>query len=248
MSIASEISRLQSSKADVKTQVNIDKDLINSGTAFIGSETLDDYDDKIEEMQEAYKKFIPIQTGTGTTNVFIDNTSDDKVMTDIALYGNSEQFTTTGINLLPNEIQSQTINNVTIVRNSDGSLLINSTNNTGTRINFTDSLTLAAGTYTVSTKELSNATGYLSFLENGTEFFSMPFKTVKTKQLVLEAETTFQPTLYLSNGQSYSNFTLTPMIELGTTAHNYEPYTRAEWHHLRQVFLKRLMLLLVIAM
>jgi len=100
MSIASEITRLQNSKADVKTQVNIDKDLINNGTAFIDDETVDDYDDKIEEMQEAYKKFIPIQSESGTTEVTIDNTGDTKALTSIGIDGNIEQYTTTGKNLL----------------------------------------------------------------------------------------------------------------------------------------------------
>jgi len=104
MSIASEISRLQTSKADVKTQVNVDKDLINGGTAFIGSETVDDYDDKIKEMQEAYKKYIPIQTETGTTSITLDNTSGDKAMTSISLYGNAVQSTTTGKNKFDNTI------------------------------------------------------------------------------------------------------------------------------------------------
>lgn len=97
MSIASEISRLQNSKADVKTIVNKDKDLINSGTAFIDDETVDDYDDKIAEMQDAYKKFIPIQTTSGT-EITLDNSSNDKALIDIGLEGNTEQETTTGKN------------------------------------------------------------------------------------------------------------------------------------------------------
>lgn len=91
MSIASEISRLQSSKADVKTQVNIDKDLINNGTAFIGSETLDDYDDCIKNMQEAYKKFIPIQSESGNGEVTLDNSGDTKAITNVEIYGNATQ-------------------------------------------------------------------------------------------------------------------------------------------------------------
>lgn len=62
MSIASEITRLQTSKADIKTQVNIDVDDINEGTDFIDEETLDDYADLIKNMQDAYKQYIPIHT------------------------------------------------------------------------------------------------------------------------------------------------------------------------------------------
>lgn len=128
MSIASEITRLQTSKADVKTQVNIDKDLINGGTAFIGNETVDNYDDKIEEMQEAYKKFIPIQTTSGT-EIQLDNSSNDKVLVDIGLDGNTEQETTTGKNLLkyPYRSTTTTINDVTFTDLGDGTIKVNGT-------------------------------------------------------------------------------------------------------------------------
>lgn len=66
MSIASEITRLQTSKADSKAQINIDKDIINDGIDFINNEKVDSYDEKIAEMQEAYKAFIPINTTSDT--------------------------------------------------------------------------------------------------------------------------------------------------------------------------------------
>lgn len=66
MSIASEITRLQTSKADSKAQINIDKDIINDGIDFINNEKVDSYDEKIAEMQEAYKAFIPVNTTSDT--------------------------------------------------------------------------------------------------------------------------------------------------------------------------------------
>lgn len=62
MSIASEIQRLKTSKTNIKAQVNIDVDDINAGTDFIDDETIDDYADLIEDMQDAYKQYIPIHT------------------------------------------------------------------------------------------------------------------------------------------------------------------------------------------
>lgn len=66
MSIASEITRLQTSKADSKAQINIDKDIINDGIDFINDEKVDSYDEKIAEMQEAYKQYIPINSTSDT--------------------------------------------------------------------------------------------------------------------------------------------------------------------------------------
>lgn len=66
MSIASEITRLQTSKADSKAQINIDKDIINDGIDFINNEKVDSYDEKIAEMQEAYKQYIPINSTSDT--------------------------------------------------------------------------------------------------------------------------------------------------------------------------------------
>lgn len=94
MSIASEITRLQTSKADIKTQVNIDVDDINEGTDFIDEETLDDYADLIKNMQDAYKQYIPIHTkmiakgnttqnGTPTPSspVLVNNVTGEQIVT-----------------------------------------------------------------------------------------------------------------------------------------------------------------------
>ena len=218
MSISTEITRLQTSKADVKTQVNIDKELINGGTTFIGNETVDDYDDKIKEMQEAYKKFIPIQTETGTTNVLIDNTSDDKVMTDIALYGNSEQFTTTGKNLCEGTFRQGVASgtgNTTRLFSQAGALLTNGT------------------TYTVSTNLDTTAFEY-ALVGSLTQYPSGTVVSIGSWNTTSYYTYTATDNYYLGITIKRSNSSnLTPsdiegcwfQIEVGSSATTYEPYT-----------------------
>jgi len=217
MSIASEITRLQNSKADVKTIVNKDKDLINSGTAFIDDETLDDYDDKIEEMQDAYKKFIPIQTGTGTSSVTLDNTNDDKVLTGLKLYGNTEQFTTTGKNLLNVDVSFPiSAGGLVLTRDTDGKINISGKVTSQASIYFTtnQTITLPAGTYTL-TRPTSLTGVYL-------------IPGYKAGTFTLSEETTFTNVylaLFNTDIGKEVDESFYPMLVSGSSAGDYEPYT-----------------------
>lgn len=138
MSIASEITRLQTSKADIKAQVNIDVDDINEGTDFINDETLDDYADLIENMQDAYKQYIPIHTkmiakgnttqnGTPTPSspVPVNNVTGEQVVR------------VCGKNILPQDkyINNTTINGITYTNNRDGTFSASGTATANTSIN-----------------------------------------------------------------------------------------------------------------
>lgn len=235
MSIASEITRLQTSKADVKTKVNIDKDIINGGTAFIGNETVDDYDDKIAEMQEAYKKFIPIQTASGT-EIQLDNSSNDKALVDIGLDGNTEQTTTTGKNKLPSVNTTRTINGITFTHNEDGTITANGTASDNAlypiAINGTETglktVSLPAGTYRV-VDGIGDYTNYFTQMTNGSSFWLNTGSTGTTgvsPTQTLDSTTDVAAFLYIRNGKTANNLIFKPMILLDSvTDLSYEPYT-----------------------
>lgn len=138
MSIASEITRLQTSKADIKTQVNIDVDDINEGTDFINDETLDDYADLIENMQDAYKQYIPIHTKMiAKGNITQEGTPTPSSPIEVNNVTGEQVVRVCGKNILPQDkyINNTTINGITFANNRDGTFNVSGTATANTSIN-----------------------------------------------------------------------------------------------------------------
>ena len=96
-----------------------------------------------EAIRSVYDK-LPKVTGTGT-NVSLSPTLKGRL--GIVPKGNTYQESTTGKNLLPiNQIQSQTINGITITNLNDGTIQINGTTTSSTRIIVPYTKTLLANT------------------------------------------------------------------------------------------------------
>ena len=76
---------------------------------------------------------IPKGTSTGET-LYLNDSSNLKIK-EIDLFGNTSQVQYSGINLLPN-IQTQTINDITITNNGDGSYTLNGTASAHTYFDF----------------------------------------------------------------------------------------------------------------
>lgn len=204
---------------DVKAQVNADKDLINGGDNFIDDETLDDYDDKIEEMQEAYKKFIPIQTASGT-EIQLDNSNNDKVLVDIGLDGNTEQETTTGKNKYNKSIVSWYRNN------SD--TFTNTTDISNNRIRTSSFAITGNQTYTLS--GIPENISFLAVRTYSTEGGAQTNDaTLNGNTFTLGENATYIHLLF--GGSNFTSNTNTLMananlqIEIGSSATSYEPYT-----------------------
>lgn len=200
---------------DVKAQVNADKDLINGGDNFIDDETLDDYDDKIEEMQEAYKKFIPIQTTSGT-EIQLDNSSNDKALVDIGLDGNTEQTTYTGKNLLNVDAPfPQTGGGITISKETDGKVKISGTctSNTSLFLTTSQNIVLEAGTYTLSRGNTITSVYLIPGYKSGTFTLS---ETTTFNQVYIAIQDRI--------GQTIDD-SFYPMLVKSSTLGDYEPYT-----------------------
>lgn len=225
---------------DVKAQVNADKDLINNGTAFIDDETLDDYDDCIEDMQEAYKKFIPIQSESGTTEVTIDNTGDAKALTSVQIDGNTTQFTTTGKNLLrfdlaylktkntggtwSNNVYSH--NGLTLTINDDNTIVVNgkSTAQETFFIN-QEAIYFPTGTYYLSGAPNGSNTTYDIRIYNYNNAYGVlqEFTGVQTVSLT-NANQDYNLSIVVRSGQTLNNVKFYPMFATNNDT-TYEPYT-----------------------
>lgn len=139
---------------------------------------------------------------------------------DFEILGETTQEQHTSLNLLPNNVQTQTINGVTITRNDDGTLILNGTATTLTTIMIKDNFELSAGTY------------YFNFYDTTVPtYFSCNYDTNGTTYSIWQNEAkTFnndkvgQVYINIPETVSFNNFVIHPMISEGSTQKSYEPY------------------------
>lgn len=157
--------------------------------------------------------------------------SDDGAVRNLVIGGRCEQTTTNGYNLLPNHAVDSVINGVTFKVNPDGSITAN-----GTATNFADQylygqnadngeyITLEKGDYAI----------HASLSPKDFDTYIVFFRTVEFSAITaLSATTRLRESDLHIYGVFYrividataENLTIYPMIERGTIAHDYEPYT-----------------------
>lgn len=118
-------------------------------------------------------------------------------------------------NLLHTTLTSQTKNNVNVVVNDDGTIILNGTSNAVTWLTL-GSVTLQAGTYTMSqgntdvtTRMYSDMSGYTS---NGIKTFTIDETKTQNVSINIPANTTL------------NNLVFKPQIEKGTKKNSFTPY------------------------
>ena len=143
--------------------------------------------------------------------------SDNGKIQDMILYGESEQFTTTGKNLLKIRDGAQTLRGVTVTAKDGVVALKGTATETGWTILDIDSFVLD-GRYTLS----SNSTNIV-----GVVLASKSFKTViqHNKPATLENEEVSKICFTITNGKTYDISNVLIQLEKGSEATSYEPYT-----------------------
>ena len=147
-----------------------------------------------------------VETAQGETVILTD--SSDKLFEGLRVFGKSTQRTTTGAQLFDAKtfLKSQIEKGVVSI-NSDGKIVLNGVIDANNRA-FT--VTLQPGTYTLSADKPS------------TWHIIAPTDGVFNQKITVGAETTYN--CYIANG-TYNNIETTPMINVGSSALPYEPYT-----------------------
>jgi len=97
-----------------------------------GEVTREELQEEVDRLSMVYNA-LPSQEATGE-NITIDGTAEVPFRK-IELKGNTSQETTSGINFLPN-IETQTVGNITITNNGDGSYTLNGTTSSNTYFDF----------------------------------------------------------------------------------------------------------------
>ena len=173
-------------------------------------------------------QLIPKQNAEGTDNTFDDGL--ESPLYDLGGDGKSEQVVTTGKNLLPNNITSQIINGVTVTKNDDGSITLNGTATSYFTLKFTDDpIILQPGTYMQSFHPSGSATPASGIFINSKDSDStqiFDYSIANTISKTLDVETTIvNYNVAVNPGTVIKNITLSPMLEPGPQATEYEPYT-----------------------
>ena len=143
--------------------------------------------------------------------------SDNGKIQDMMMYGKSEQFTTTGKNLLKITDGTQTLRGVTVTAKDGVVALKGTATETGWAILDIDSFVID-GTFALS----SNSTNIV-----GVVLASKSFKTViqNNKPATLENEEVSKICFTVTNGKTYNISNVLIQLEKGSEATSYEPYT-----------------------
>lgn len=211
---------------DKTDYLNETKDLLkdrlnNFGAGITDEDTFRSYVEAIDTIYEDYPKV----TGEGTS-ITLNNTKEARM--EIELKGKTSQYTTTGKNIFPRITFSQTINGVTITATGDGTIKIKGTANSsgvnhpiwGAWASSTTLFTIPAGTYTASGIGTRQQSPRMNIVTNGTTSI---FVTNTTQ--TLDSDTNVTGIFIWVDAGTTVDTTFKPMIETGSSATSYEPYT-----------------------
>lgn len=190
----------------------VDKGLSEEGKAADAKATGEAISKLTEDLGNKITKFYASNEGK---NHLAD--SDNGKIIDMMLYGKSEQFTTTGKNLLKIRDGTQTIRGVTVTAKDGVVALKGTATETGWAILNIDSFVLD-GTHTLSsnisgdTRIIASNKSYKTILEQG-------------KSVVLENTEVSKVCFAVTDGKTYDISNILIQIEKGSVATSYEPYT-----------------------
>ena len=174
---------------------------------------LDRLKDNVLEVGEASDTYIHVE----------DSSLNE--LKELEVEGVCEQETTTGKNLLPNKIQSKTVNGITCTNNNDGTITLNGTATAKTYLypSSADFISLSLdGDYTFSANTYNNLK--YSLYHSSTELLFWEITSDKT----FSATGSFnnvRPQITVESGITLNNVIVKFQLEKGSTATEYEPYT-----------------------
>lgn len=205
------------------TQVN---NVQNKGTEVLASipDTYTELDASVKQLNEQIEGKAPVITESTTIQSGSPTTVTDSAemqLQGLRLYGKSEQKTTTGKNLLPITDKDVTqVNGVTFTKNGDGTCTVNGTASSVAWYRLGSDFTVPAGTYTISDGTVSNNQSHFSD-DNLTAGYNYSEKRTVT----YDSEHIFKPYIRINVGSVLNNVTFKPMLNIGSEALPFEPYT-----------------------
>lgn len=166
-----------------------------------------------------------IESEETTESITLNNTMNKAPMS-LTLKGNIEQDSTTGKNLL--KLKDTTNGGLTTKVNDDGSISVSGTSTSTSAYLDTGEMTnIPIGTYTLSIQSPLSVNLRIFLLNNNTQFATATISAGQTSTSITTEQiiTSYSALLYgLTTNTSY-NFKIYPMLESGSTATDFEPFT-----------------------
>lgn len=133
-----------------------------------------------------------------------------------------------GKNLCKNGLVNETVSGVNITINSDGAITLNGTATARFTRNLCANFTLKAGSYTLSCGTAALPISCYLNMNGGGQSISCT-ANVASKVVTYQEDTNINYIrIDIANGSILNNLTLYPMLEAGSTATAYEPYSAPE--------------------
>ena len=222
--IAEKLSYLDETREQILTNINA------LGGDLTEEDTLRSYANALDEIWEEQDHI----TGTGTSLSLATKSGKMKVN----LLGNTSQYTTTGKNLLEttNYENTGTKDGITFTNNGDGTITVNGKYTGSTYVlyylskpywDYSDNLfSLPAGTYTFSCLNTAQHCQFLATIydSGGTNHTIRINNTSSVTETFTETKK-MNIRIFVEGTDTYNNLLLKPMIEVGSTATTWEPYT-----------------------
>lgn len=152
--------------------------------------------------------------------------ASNRTLKGLTVYGKSEQYKTTGKNLLENIATTQTVSGVALTVNSDGSITANGTATANFSITLGKDIILPSGDYIVSGGKETNAR--IEFRAAKPDGSTTGGNDVGSgvNVTITDDVVSSKVTLVIKSGTVFNNYTFYPMIRLASIADStYEPYT-----------------------
>lgn len=128
-------------------------------------------------------------------------------------------------NTLKNDIENQTINDVTITKNEDGTLTLNGIATRNMWIEFTTNLKVSKGDNVLSLRNKISGLGLYLGSEANTDYAITQATTTEEKAFKLQENTVFDVVrLRIMEGTVFNNLTVYPMLEKNTIGTDYVPH------------------------
>ena len=155
--------------------------------------------------------------------------SVDGPISELSAEGWAEQFSTTGKNLLPNNVKSRTINGVTFTANVDKSVTVSGTATSLTQFPLLNNSLKSrlvpfdgGNTYVLSGGATNVDVAMWMYSDDA--YIGFANSRNNPRSISYPNATSFTPLIEVPNGVTV-NATVYPQLELGSTATEYEPYT-----------------------
>lgn len=158
------------------------------------------------------------------TYIHVEDSSLNELK-ELEVEGVCEQETTTGKNLLPNKVQSKTVNGITCTNNNDGTVILNGTTTAKTYLSpfYKDFISLSLdGNYTFSANTYNNIS--YALYHGSTELLFWNATSDKTFSATGSFDNV-RPQINIESGITLNNVIVKFQLEKGSTATEYEPYT-----------------------